>query len=102
MYGPGGSFVHQGCYFTEIAAFAAGVLGLWALSPRLAVFVTACHIAFTLILFVFLGPPKPVGFATNLGPVNPLLACFSVLAAVAFVFVLWKMSHQASDEYPES
>jgi len=85
-----GTIAHQGCYLTEITAFSAGVLGLWALSPRLAVFAGACHILFTLTVYVFRAPPQPVGFATYRGPVNPVLASAGAFAAAAFIWVLWR------------
>jgi len=85
----GGTIVHQGCYFTEITAFAASVLTLWAVSPRLAGFVVACHIALTLAIYAFLEPPKPIGVGTFFGPVNTLLACTGALSAAAFLLVLW-------------
>ena len=92
IFGPGGTIVHQGCYFTEIAAFAAGVLGLWALSPLLAQLFTAAHVVFTLVIYVFLRSPEPVGVATYFGPLNTVLTSACVLAAATFVVVLWKWS----------
>ncbi len=92
IFGPGGTIVHQGCYFTEIAAFAAGVLGLWALSPLLALLFTAAHILFTFVMYVFLNPPDMVGRATYFGPLNSVLLSACVLAVAAFAYVLWKWS----------
>jgi hypothetical protein len=92
MYGPGTTVTHQGCYFTEVTAFAGGVLALWALRPGLAAFVTASHILLNLALYIFLTPPKLMGIATVMGPLNPLLSCASILAAGAFAMVLWRAS----------
>ena len=89
MFGPGSTFVHQGCYFTEIAAFAAAILGLWALSPLLALLFTAAHVVFTFAIYVFLRPPQTAGVPTYFGPLNPVLVPVCVLAAAAFAFVLW-------------
>jgi hypothetical protein len=84
-----GTVVHQGCYFTEIAAFAAGVLGLWALSPRLAVIVAACHIVFSLAAYAFLSPPPAIGVGSYFGNTSPVLIAVSAIAGLAFVAVLW-------------
>lgn len=89
----GGTIVHQGCYLTEIAAFAAGVLTLWAVSWRLALIVVGCHAALALVLYVFINPPQPVGLGTLFGPTNTFLAVITALSAIAFVLVLareWK------------
>lgn len=99
LFGPGGTIVHQGCYFTEIAAFAAGVLGLWAFSPLLALLFTAAHVLFTLVIYVFLRSPEPLGVATYFGPLNSLLTLASVLAAAAFALVLWKWSADSNENY---
>ena len=69
------------------------MLTLWAISPRLAGVVVACHVAFTLAIYALLDPPKTVGVGTLFGPVNTLLAWASVLSAGAFLLVLryaWK------------
>jgi hypothetical protein len=81
MFGPGATLVHQGCFFTEIAAFAGGVLCFWVLSPRLAAIVTACHIGFGAAVFCWLRPPIIPGFATFMGPANPALICACFTAA---------------------
>jgi hypothetical protein len=94
----GGTIVHQGCYFTEIAAFAAGVLTLWAISARLAAIFVACHVALTFALYVFLAPPSPPGMATMFAHVNDLIAWSSAFGAVAFVALLWS----ARNEQPET
>ncbi len=95
MFGPATTLVHQGCYFTEIAAFAGGVLALWSLSPRLAAAVTACHIVFSLAIYVWLTPPQPVGVETLMGPLNPLLTCAAILAGGGLLFILWYMARAA-------
>jgi hypothetical protein len=92
MFGPTGTLVHQGCYFTELAAIAGGILALWAISPKLAALVTACHILVNLAVYVFFTPPKVVGFGTFMGPLNPYLAIVSASSAFAVVAVLWWMS----------
>jgi len=92
MFGPGMTLVHQGCFFTEITAFAGGVLCFWVLSPRLAAVVTACHIAFGAALFCWLTPPTIPGFATFMGPANPALGCACFAAAGGFALVLWHIA----------
>ena len=94
----GGTIVHQGCYFTEITAFAAAVLTLWAVSPRLAAIVVACHVAFTLAIYGFLEPPKPVGVGTPFGPFNKVLVFTTALSAAAFVFVLWNARNESDED----
>ncbi len=93
----GGTIVHQGCYFTEITAFAASVLTLWAVSRQLASLVVALHIVLTLAIYVLLQPPKPVGMGTFFGPVNTLLAWASALSAISFFVVLWRISNVAPE-----
>lgn len=90
MFGPATTITHQGCYLTEMTAFAGGVLALWTLSPRLAALIATCHILLNLALYVFLTPQKLVGFGTFMGPLNPLLSCVSILAAGAFALVAWR------------
>ncbi len=92
MFGPGTTVAHQGCYFTEIAAFAGGILAFWALSPRLAAIVTTCHVLFNVALYVWLTPPRPPGFATFMGPLNPVLSFACFLAAAGFALVLWRIA----------
>lgn len=89
LFGPGGTIVHQGCYFTEIAAFAAGVLGLWALSRLLALLFTAAHVLFTFVIYVFMRPPEMPGVATYFGPLNSVFLAAIVLSAAGYVFILW-------------
>lgn len=97
MFGPATTIVHHGCYFTEITAFAGGTLALWALSPRLATLVSACHVLLNLAIYVLLTPPKIVGFATFMGPVNPVLSCVCIVAGVAFILVLWRIANEAPE-----
>jgi hypothetical protein len=98
MFGPGTTVVHQGCYFTEIAAFAGGTLAVWALSHRLAAIVTTCHVLFNAGLYVWLTTPRPMGIATFMGPLNPVLsfACFA--AAVGLTLVLGRMAFGRSSD----
>lgn len=102
MFGPGTTAVHQGCYFTEIAAFAAIILGLWTLSPRLAAVVAGVHILFSLAVYVVLTPPRMPGFATLLGPVNRVLAGAGVVAAAAFAYLLWSGCREVAEAGPKS
>jgi hypothetical protein len=92
MLGPGMTLVHQGCFFTEIAAFAGGVLCFWALSPKLAAAVTAGHIGFNFAVFCWLTPPTIPGFATFMGPANPALGCACFAAVGGFALVLWHIA----------
>lgn len=92
------TLVHQGCYFTEIAAFTAGVLGLWALSPRLAVIVAACHIVFGLAVYALLPPSAAIGVGTYFGNTNPMWIAASILAGLAFVAVLWRAAVRPGTE----
>jgi hypothetical protein len=96
MFGPATTIVHQGCYFTEVAAFAGGTMALWALSRKLAVLVTACHVVFNLAIYVLMTPPRIVGFATFMGPLNPVLTCACILASAAFVLVLWSEAREST------
>lgn len=93
----GGTIVHQGCYFTEVIAFAASGLTLWAVNKRLAGFVVACHVALTLAIFVFLRPPQPAGVGTFFGPINTMLAVVCVLSALSFFLLLWQVWKGAAE-----
>ncbi len=96
----GGTIVHQGCYFTEIAGFAAAVLTLWAISPRLAAVVVACHVALTFALYGVLEPPRPIGVGTRFGPFSKVLVITTVLSAAAFLLVLWRARNEGTDAAP--
>ena len=102
MFGPSTTYVHVGCYFTEIAAFAGSMLAFWAISPRLAVLIAGCHILLNAALFVFLSPPQLPGLASLVGPLNSVLGWTCALAAGGFVLTLWLMTRStqepASDE----
>ncbi len=50
MFGPSTTSIHQGAYATVLLATAAGVLSLWALSPKLAVVVAFAQIALNFLL----------------------------------------------------
>ena len=90
----GGTIVHQGCYFSEITGFAAAVLTLWAVSPRLAAIVVACHLAVTATLYAFLQPWKTVGIGSFYGPTDKVLVVAAALSAAAFLLVLWRARHE--------
>ena len=98
MFGPGTTVVHQGCYFTEVAAFAGGTLTFWALSRTLAAIITSCHVLLNAALYIWLTPPRPMGIATFMGPLNPVLsfACFA--AAVGLTLVLGRMAFGRSSD----
>ncbi len=97
MFGPGSTLAHQGCYFTEVAAFAGGTLAFWALSPRLAVIATTCHVLFNAALYAWLTPPRPTGLATFMGPLYPPFWVACVLAAAGFAFVLWRIASHVTE-----
>lgn len=92
----GGTIVHQGCYFTEITAFAAGVLTLWGVSQWLTSVVVLCHIGLTLGIYAFLTPPKPIGVGTFFGPVDKFLLCVCALSGVVFGLILWSVRNEAT------
>jgi len=96
MFGPRTTQVHQGCYFTELAAVAGGVLLLWAVSPRLAVLFTAAHAFLNLALYVFLTAPATPGVASFMGPKNVPLAATSALTAAGVVLVLDRLARGVS------
>ena len=92
MFGPGTTMVHAGCYFTEVAAFVGGTLAFWALSPKLAAIVAMCHILLNVALYAWLTPPRLAGFATFIGPLNPVLSCACFIAAAGFALMLWRIA----------
>lgn len=93
MFGPAATQVHQGCYFTELAAVAGGILLLWAISPTVAALVATCHILFNLAVYVFFTPPNIAGLAAVMGPLNPILLTVSVLSGFACAIMLWTMAN---------
>lgn len=90
MFGYASTIVHQGCYLTEVAAFAAAILTFWTLSPKLAAAMTGIHAIFAIAIYALLVPPRPIGLGTWFGPVNPVLAITCALAGVVFAFTLWR------------
>ncbi len=81
MLGPATTNVHAGSYATVVVSFAAGILGLWAVSPWLAFAVTALQVAlFTYIHMFLLVPYK----ATLLPGMTDLV----VLGLVGTVYLL--------------
>src|SRR5581483_5088912 len=90
LFGPHGTGVWVGSYFTEIAAFTAGILALWGLSPTLAVLFGGAHIVLNCVTFIFVNPPQVIGLDTFVSPSNGILGCAAALTAFAFLAVSWR------------
>ena len=92
MFGPSSTSIHQGAYATMLLAIAAGVLSLWALSPKGAVVITAMQMAIGFLLNELLPRvPFPNGWLPE-GRMHLdtlLLLLGSVLAVLG---LLWKLA----------
>jgi hypothetical protein len=88
MFGPNGTLVHLGAYFTEIAAYTAATLAFSGLSKGIARSIVTLSVLFNGILFVWLRPLAQPGLATIMGPVRPALLAMVVLSAAAIFAVL--------------
>lgn len=60
LFGPTGTFIHQGTYITELLTFTACVIGLWQLSRRLCAVLVFLQASLTAIVYVLNGPPSNV------------------------------------------
>jgi hypothetical protein len=92
MFGPDQTTVHQGSYFTEVAAFAGTVLAFWAFSPAAAVVLGVVSVFLNTMLYVWLGPTPPAGFVDTLGPINSALWLTCFLSAMVFLAWLWLLA----------
>ncbi|HEY6989185.1 MAG TPA: hypothetical protein VH369_12410 [Bryobacteraceae bacterium] len=90
MFGPGTTTLTQGAYAVDLLASAACVSGLWALSGRLAVTVSALQIALNVLLYVGLMRGFIPGGQLPEGYLHPamLVLCLLSLMAVTYLFVL--------------
>ena len=95
LFGPRGTYVHQGTYFTELAAIAGGVLALWSVSSILALVVTALHVLLNLSVYVFFTPPTRLGVATFMAPKNVPLVVLGVLTSAAILLTLGQLARDA-------
>lgn len=102
QFGPGTTIVHQGAYAVNLLAAAGCILALWALSPRLAVVVSALQVALNVLLYVILtrgfipGGPLPEGYLHR----GMLALCLLALGAVTYVSML--IAKDTSAERPRS
>ncbi|HTV65187.1 MAG TPA: hypothetical protein VMD98_06255, partial [Bryocella sp.] len=91
MFGPQGTWVYQGCYFTELAAVTGSILLLWSISPALAFCFTLAHVLWNVGIYIWFAPPQPAGYPGIAGPNNPVLAAAAVLFAAALLLALLKI-----------
>lgn len=90
LFGPGTTVVHQGAYAVNLVAAAACILALWALSPLLAVVVSALQVGLNVLLYVVLmrgfvpGGPLPEGYLHR----GMLTLCLLALGAVMYLSML--------------
>ncbi len=99
MFIPGLTVNHAGAYAVNLLAFAAGMLALWALSPRLAVIIGVLQIGINVLLYVALmrgfapGGPLPVGYLRS----GMLLLCLAALGIVLYlVFLIGKQRSEVT------
>ena len=98
MFGPSTTSVHQGAYATMLLAMAAGVLSLWAASPKLA---AAVVLAQTALSFVLNEPLTRVPYPNGLLPEGHLHKDTLVLLCCSVVLVLgllWRLAAVGEEE----
>jgi hypothetical protein len=88
MFVPGSTIVHQGTYVAVLLAFAASILGLWAVRPWLAVCIGVLQVMYSFVVYgIYRGDSSslPEG-GLLIGPLMLfLLACFG-LCVILFTF----------------
>lgn len=84
LFGPSATVIHQGSYITELLAFTACVIGLWALSSRLCVALVLFQASLAVILYGFNGVPNNVHHHLR----GDMLA-LTIVALVATTATLW-------------
>jgi hypothetical protein len=92
MFGPSGTWAFQGCYFTEYAAVLGSILLVWSYSRVVAAVIAVAHMVWSLVIYVWLAPPSPIGAATVAGPKNVPLIFATILIGMALVVALWRAS----------
>jgi hypothetical protein len=88
MFGPNGTYVPNGTYFTEIAAYAGSALAFWALNRSLAVAIAATSVLLHAALFICYAPPAAAGVGTDTGPLNYALVLLCMLSAAGILAIL--------------
>jgi hypothetical protein len=102
MFGPDSTGTRQGTYLTEILAFSGSCLAFWALRPWLAVALTAAHILWNAVLFVWLTPVLPppgsselrIYWGADTGPINIFLGAACLMSAAAIFSLLASFARQ--------
>jgi hypothetical protein len=103
LFGPDATTPHQGTYLTEILAFSGSCLAFWAVSPRLAVAVTALQIAWTAVLYIWLTPVAlPAAVGVDTGPANFFLGAACLLSAAAIFALLAAATRDQDARIPPS
>ena len=89
LFGPNSTSAHQGTYFMEPVLIAAGILGVWSISPHLAVIVGAASCAITLWVNIGFTPVALEPRVGMHGGIATPAAIFLVLSIVACLVCLW-------------
>jgi hypothetical protein len=103
-FGPGTTIVQSGAYAVNLLASAACMLALWALSPQLAVTVSALQVVLNVLLYVVLmrgfvpGGPLPEGYLHR----GMLALCLLALGAVLYFSMLVAKDTDAERPYTAS
>ncbi len=107
LFGPGTTTIQQGSYFLELGGFAVGVIGWYALAPRLCVALVVVQSVLAVWQYG-IAVPLPTHFM----PPGPVLPSTAIGAAVAFVaavgalYLMWvapgdpdqRLSEPSADE----
>ena len=102
LFGPNSTSAHQGTYFMEPVLIAAGILGFWSVSPRLAVIIGAASCAITLWLYIGFTPVVSEPRAGIHGGITTAAAISLVLSIAACLVCLWWVGIWEPNDDPSS
>ncbi|MEP7021357.1 MAG: hypothetical protein ABI808_11940 [Pseudonocardiales bacterium] len=83
LFGPSTTVNHQGTYFVQLCGFALGVIGWYAIAPRVCVAVVCVQSGLSLWMYVFSSPPMFDG-----APRGPVIGSVAFAAVICFAIGL--------------
>ncbi len=97
MFGPATTVIHQGNYATVLLGFAACVLALWSVSPRLAQVVIGLQVVSTVVVYgVVIDTQTESRAWIGFGPVHWALFVVALLSLAATTWLLYRMAVRKS------
>jgi len=94
MFIPGMTVNHAGAYAVNLLAFAAGLLALWALSPRLAIVIGVLQIGLNALLYVALMRGFAPGGQLPEGYLRSGMLLLSILALGIVLYFVFMISNR--------